>query len=714
MKWENTQTPRILVVDDNRRIHEDFDLVFFNRQRDLELEADQKEIYGRFEQPAVSRPAYELDHAYSGDEGIEKTQRSVAEGRPYQVAFVDIRMPGLDGVETIERIWSLDSRIQAVICTAFADYSWEDLARRLGQSDKLLVLKKPFDHIEAFQLASTLSEKWFLSRQAALKFEQMELLVAQRTQRVLDLQRREARSPDGLEQMKLRLLTDLPEEFRNPLVVILNRLERMRGQKPEGREETLVRRSTERLLHLVEECSNLRNLSEADLELRIADDDLVLFLQKVLARFKALAKQPKVQLEFHANKTSWPARFDAGKLEQVLFNILSHSLEMTAENGRVSVQAQLGLETMQLVIQTTGIGLLQEEPSVVSEPLGPSSPKTPQRLPWLRLALAQELMRLQGGTFIWESPVSNAEAGSKYPGTRFLINLPLPEVGLAIQPTVQSEPAISPVDSVPAGTSEEESSMKEQPLVLLVQDNADLALSIQQSFHPDYRTILVKDGAQGLVHAREMLPDVIIAEVTLPIRNGIELCRTLKNDELTSHIPVILLTAQDSESGQLQALEAGADDYLLRPFKLSVLKARVDNLQESRHKLQELFGRVKQLYPRDIAANQTDAKFIRRVIDLVEENMADLDFDLEKMARELAVSRRQLFRKLHASAGCSPNIFIRTLRLRRAAQLLMESQMTVTEITYAVGFSDLKYFRTIFREQFGVAPGEYLKRSKTR
>jgi CheY-like chemotaxis protein len=476
MKWENEQTPRILIVDDNRRIHEDFNLVFSNRQRNLELEADQKEIYGQFEQPAVSKPAYELDHAFSGNEGIEKTQSSIAEGRPYQVTFVDIRMPGMDGVEALGRIWSIDSRIQAVICTAFADYSWEDLARRLGQSDKLLVLKKPFDHIEVFQMACTLSEKWFLARQVALKFEQMELLVAQRTQRLLDLQRREAQPPHKIEEV--------------------------------------------------------------------------------------------------------------------------------------------------------------------------------------------------------ETPVT-------------------------------------PASSVPATAIEDESSMKEQPSILLVQNDADLAVSIQQGFGPDYRTMLVKDGAQGLIQARETLPDIIIAEVTLSILNGIELCRKLKNDELTSHIPVILLTAQDSESGQLQALEAGADDYIIMPFKLSLLKARVDNLQESRQKLHELFRQVKQLYPRDIATNQSDAKFIRRVIDLVEANMADWDFDLDTMARKLAVSRRQLFRKIRAAAGCSPNTLIRTLRLRRAAQLLTESQMTVTEITYAVGFSDLKYFRAIFRDYYGVAPGEYLKHSKT-
>ncbi|MGA2246956.1 MAG: response regulator [Verrucomicrobiota bacterium] len=713
MKWENTQTPRILVVDDNRRIHEDFELVFFNRGRDMELEADQKEIYGRFERPAVSRPAYELDHAFSGKEGIEKAQNSIAEGRPFQVAFVDIRMPGMDGVETIERIWSIDSRIQAVICTAFADYRWEDLARRLGQSDKLLVLKKPFDHIEAFQLACALSEKWFLARQAALKFEQMELLVAQRTQRILDLQRRETPRTQEMENMKLRFLNNLSEEFLSPLTLTRNWLEKMWSQRTPGPEEALVCRSTKRLLYLVEECLNLSNLTEADLQLQIAEVDLVLFLRGVVAKLELLANQRKVQLEFQSNRPGLPARFDAAKLEKVVFNLLSHSLEMVSENGQVSIRAQLDPGSMQLVIQDTGGGISEEEKTSISEFLSLAGSEPPKRLPWLRLALVQELMRLQGGTFTSESPFLDADGDSKFPGTRFIVNLPLQGIGLPAQPVVPPEPPLAPVGGVPPSIIEEESSLKEQPLILLVLDNADLALDIQQVFGRDYRITLVKDGNQGLVQAREMLPDVIVAEMASPILDGIELCRTLKNDELTSHIPVILLAAHDWESGQLQALEAGANDYVLKPFKLSLLKARVDNLQESRHKLQEHFRRVKQVYPRDIATNQNDAKFIRRVIDLVEENISDCDFDLEIMARKLAVSRRQLFRKLHAAAGCSPNAFIRTLRLRRAAQLIMESQMTVTEITYAVGFSDLKYFRTIFREQFGVAPGEYLKRSKT-
>jgi signal transduction histidine kinase/AmiR/NasT family two-component response regulator len=712
MKWEDTQMPRILIVDDNPRIHEDFELVFLDRPGALESGGDKYEIYEHTERPAVSKPAYELDHALSGSEGVEKIQGSVANGRPYQVAFVDIRMPGMDGVETIEQIWSIDARIQTVICTAYADYRWEDLARRLGQSDRLLVLKKPFDHIEAVQLASTLTEKWFLARQAALKFEQMELLVAQRTQRFLDLQRRDTERAQELDQIKLRFLSNLSQEFRTPLTLILNGLEQMQIPESDRPHETLVRRSTERLLHLVEESLNLSHLDEKSFRLQPSEADLVVFLQGVVALFKPVASRQKVQLDLQINKASWPARFEVGKLEKILFNLLSHSLKSTPEGGRITVQARLRPEGMELVIEDSGVGTPQAELPSASDPLFTTGSAASSHLTDLDLVLSQELVRLQGGSLVVASPVSRAGAPSKFHGTRCTISLPLPDVSPANSsaagsgtPGIHASPATSQ-------SLEEGASMKEQPLILLVQDNAELAQYLQQGFGPEYRIMDAKDGIQGLSQARETVPDVIIAEITLSGLDGVELCRKLKSDELTSHIPIILLTAHDSESGQLRALEAGADDYIVKPFKLPLLRARVDNLMQSRQKLHELFGQAGQVSPRDLATNQSDARFFRRAMDLVEEHMADLEFDVETMARKLAVSRRQLFRKIRAAAGCSPNVFVRTLRLKRAARLLNESQLTVTEITYAVGFSDLKYFRSIFREHYGVLPGEYPKRSK--
>ncbi|HWI55881.1 MAG TPA: response regulator, partial [Bacillota bacterium] len=206
--WEHGDSPRLLIIDDNPSIHRDFDLVFVDELQNADLEADEQRIYGQQPRLGINKPTYRLDHALSGLEGIEKVRQALVTGQPYHLAFVDIRMPGIDGVETIERVWQLDPRLQVVICTAYADYSWGDLERRLGPTDKLLVLKKPFDNIEVTQLASTLTAKWLLAQQAALKLEQMELLVAQRTQKLLELQRGERR--EGGEPLRPHTEAALP------------------------------------------------------------------------------------------------------------------------------------------------------------------------------------------------------------------------------------------------------------------------------------------------------------------------------------------------------------------------------------------------------------------------------------------------------------------------------------------------------------------------
>ena len=451
---------RILVVDDNPSIHRDFELVLLENAEDADLEADERQMYGKAAAPAVLKPAYTVDHALSGIEGVEKVKQALAEERPYQLAFVDIRMPGIDGVETIQRIWERDSRIQVVICTAFSDYSWEDLVRRWGQTDNLLVLKKPFDNIEVTLLASTLTEKWFLARQAALKQEEMELLVARRTQKLLELQPH-----------------DLPAE--------------------------------------------------------------------------------------------------------------------------------------------------------ALPPAGPDGP-------------------------------------------------------------IASE---------------------ELPLVLLVENDTKVSSQISQGLGGAYRVIEARDGEEGLRQAQETVPDLVVTELTLPGLDGLGLCRGLKRAELTSHIPVIVVAAHAREDSQMRALEAGADHYLAKPLSLPLLKARVDELLLARSKVHERLGPESTLQPPNLAANQADAQFLRRAIETVDRHLSDFEFDVEALAKKVAVSRRQLFRKLKAVTGGTPNALIRAMRLKRAAQLLKESQMTVTEITYAVGFSDLKHFRSLFLEHFGVLPGEYARKA---
>lgn len=450
-------TPRVLVIDDNPSIHRDFNLVLLEELPGDDLEAEERRLYGEKATPGIAKPAYSVDHAFAGLEGIEKVRQSLAEARPYQLAFVDIRMPGIDGVETIERLWQLDPALQVVICTAYADYSWDELTRRLGHTDKLLVLKKPFDSIEVTQMASTLCEKWFLARQAALKYGEMELLVARRTERLLAIQPREA---------------------------------------------------------------------------------------------------------------------------------VEHT-----------------------------------EPEPVTE------------------------------------------------------NRPEPLLLVLL----------------PAG---------EQP-----------GGSIRDALGAGYHLLEALDSNQVLNEAQENVPDLILLESADSSAGELELCRALKGNELTSHIPIIVLAGTGRAELQTQALEAGADDFLSRPVDLPRLKPRVDHLLRSRGKASEPSGPVMPLQPRELAANPGDALFLQRTLEIVDKHLPDFEFDVDVLAQKLAVSRRQLFRKLRAVTGRTPNALVRSMRLNRAAQLLTHSRMTVTEITYAVGFSDLKHFRTVFREQFGVLPGEYTRKN---
>lgn len=484
ISWKYSGQPRILIVDDNPSIHRDFDLVLLANEQNSDLEAEEQQIYGQSARTAPVRPVYILDHAYSGDEGIKMVQQALAKERPYQLAFVDIRMPGIDGIETIERIWRLDSFVQVVICTAFADYSWDDLARRLGPADNLLVLKKPFDAIEVTQLASTLTKKWFLGRQAALKIEQMELLVSQRTQRLLALQR----------------------------------------------------------------------------------------------------------------------------------------------------QPQMGVDP-------------------APENKAPRSP---------------------GG-------------------------------GAAETPAV--------MDRAAASSADQEAALADEPCLILVMGRSEAGCrQVRLSLEGGYRILEARDGEDAFRQAQENVPDLILAEVAGGNLDGIELCRRLKNDELVSHIPIIVLGPAEPENAQIQALEQGADDYIVRPFNEALLKARVDNLTRPRRQLRNYFGDAMALHPRDIAATQVDAQFFQRAMDVVEANLSDFEFDVDAFAKKMATSRRQLLRKFKGVAGCTPKFFIHTLRLKRAAQLLKDSQMTVSEVTYAVGYCDLKHFRAVFRKQFGVLPGEYAGR----
>lgn len=692
--FEETTSVRVLIIDDNPTVHDAFKDILRQRSRNDELDAEEAALFG---QPATAEsqaPEFELDHALSGPEGIEKVRVALAANRPYQVVFVDIRMPGMDGVETIAEVWKLDARIQTVICTAYADYEWADLAGKFGPTDRLLVLKKPFHNIEAMQLASTLGRKWFLGKAAAIQFEQMETLVAQRTQKLLEFHRREHQQIRELDQSKLRCLVRLARDFREPLTLILNPLdEAANGRSLATAELAAMQRQGQRLLQLLDMSLLMRRMEPADQPLECRDIELVSFTRGLLQGFSAVAMERQVQWDFPATAEPITVWTDQTIVEKTLFNLFSYSLKTAQALGRIVVRLQSGADEASVSITFAGAEVA-EFPADDSSRIEGQPASTDD----VYLLLTREMLSLVKGKLHIES--SGKSEAPKNSRIRIQVSLP------AARP--EDGPAAA-WDSSAAVESNEE---KESPLLLMVESNADLRKFIQDGFEEGYRWIIVPDYAAAPAAAHEHVPDLIIADFDVPGGDAVAFCAALKNHQLTSHIPLILLGAGISDSTQLKALEAGVDDCVVKPFRLSFLKARVANLLEARRKWHRHFADLNSTQPRELAANQMDAEFLRRVVSIVEKNLSDYEFDVKTLARHLAVSRRQLFRKFKAVAGCTPNAFIRDIRLKHAAQLLQETGLTVSEIIYAVGFSDPKYFRAVFRERFGVLPGEYGKAAK--
>lgn len=252
-------------------------------------------------------------------------------------------------------------------------------------------------------------------------------------------------------------------------------------------------------------------------------------------------------------------------------------------------------------------------------------------------------------------------------------------------------------------------SVKHLPILLIVEDNHDLRSYIRDIMKSDYRIKDTPDGESGLQQAVAVIPDLIISDVMMPGMDGFELCKKLKTDERSSHIPVILLTARAGMESKLEGLETGADDYIIKPFDAKELKVRVKNLIEQRRQLRERFRREVVLKPEDITLNSADENFLQRAIDIVNQNIDDPDFKVTHFIRKIGMSRMQLHRKLQALTDQSASEFVRVLRLKRAALLLQQRQDTISEIAYKVGFNKPSYFAECFRKQFGVSPSEYVR-----
>jgi len=429
----------------------------------------------------------------------------------------------------------------------------------------------------------------------------------------------------------------------------------------------------------------------------------------LLMSFQSLAEQKHINYHFTSDQKSIELYFDRDKTEKIFTNLISNAFKFTPEHGEITVSVTKNEHDVKIRVKDTAQGISPEKLLHIFDRFyqADDSLTRNQEGSGIGLALTKELVELHHGAI---------EATSKpNHGSEFLITLPvgkehLTEDQIVAEDFVLSEQPATPIEPTELVETEQTKDMQKadsETIVLVVEDNSDMRSYIRETLHPAYKVVEAFDGVEGVECAREIIPDLIISDLMMPKKDGYQLCNEIKQDEATSHIPVILLTAKAERKDKLAGLQLGADDYLIKPFDSQELQIRVKNLIEIRRKLQVLFKNGNINLREEKLLSPVDQRFMERVIQIIGENLADEHFDVKQFSNNIAMSGTQLRRKMNALTGQSPNQFIRSQRLKEAARLIREEQQTVSEAAYLVGFNSLSYFSKCFKEEFGRVPSEY-------
>ena len=518
-----------------------------------------------------------------------------------------------------------------------------------------------------------------------------------------------------LDSIKSKFFANISHEFRTPLSLILGpinqsielipaseKIEDTTEVPVKGRYLKVMRRNALRLQNLVDQLLDLSKLDQGKMQLAVAEGDIVHFIRAIVFSFESLAERKHIHFHTQFPETISSAYFDSDKLEKILVNLLSNAFKFTPEHGKVGVQMAFKGNMFIVTVADTGNGMHAEEVAKIFDRFYQVE-ETRDQGSGIGLSLVKELVELHRGQI--------SASSTKGEGTIFKVSLPYQKADFQMEElaataaSVKSSKPILDIDFV-ENNAEEIVGSEDQPLLLIVEDNSDLRQYIAEQMASQYQIITAKDGKEGLQMAVDKLPDLILSDVMMPRLSGTELCQTLKSEIKTSHIPVILLTAKAGQDAKLLGLEAGADDYLTKPFDGRELRVRSKNLIEQRQKLREKFGGELQLRPKAVKLSSMEEVFLQKVMEVIEENMGNEFFSVQDLANAVGFSRSQLSRKLKALTDKSSNQLIREFRLTRAKELLEQRAATVSEVAYQVGYANLSYFSKSYKETFGILPTE--------
>tara|TARA_B110000208_G_scaffold58015_1_gene75971 strand:- start:1424 stop:5632 length:4209 start_codon:yes stop_codon:yes gene_type:complete len=530
--------------------------------------------------------------------------------------------------------------------------------------------------------------------------------------------------------MKLQFFTNVSHEFKTPLTLILGPLEKLiaSDKTSDSVKEMLVlmQRNANQLYKLIQQVLEFRKIENNELKLSVSKVDIVNFCKELTASFQVLANKKNITILFKSNQDEFIDWFDFDKLEKIFNNLMSNALKFTPKNGEISIKISvnknnsrrqglidLTANNVEISVKDTGHGIPLDKLALIFKRFYQVNSLDGDHMgSGVGLALTKSLVELHNGEILVSSKIKK--------GTKFIVRLPIAvnysnidhknNEFLAENEFIEDAIFELEHNKSPAQNDAKELTSNKLPLLLIVEDQKDMRTFIKSLLSETYEVIEADDGLEGKKMALENVPDLIISDVMMPNMNGKELCIELKNNEITNHIPIILLTAKSSMENRIAGIRTGADAYIPKPFNADFLTARIENLLETRELLRNKYKDQENDLNSEISGiSSFDKQFIEKAEGIIEINLMNTEFNVIDLGDELAYSRMQLYRKLKSITSLSANEFIRSYRLKKAASLLKETEMNITEILYEVGFTNRSYFTKCFKLKYEKTPKEYRK-----
>lgn len=512
-------------------------------------------------------------------------------------------------------------------------------------------------------------------------------------------------------QSKLMFFTNISHDLRTPLTLIavpVTQLLEASNLTPQQHNLMKIADKNVRILQrLLNQILDFRKYENGKLDLRLREVEINKLLDDWMESFNAVAWKRNIKLSLETPDRPVRLAIDSEKVERVFFNLLSNAFNHTADNGSIAVKATLTNDdaTLMITVADTGTGIPKEEIASIFDRFYQVERVKPKGS-GIGLTVAKAFIELHGGTIFVESEV--------HKGTCFTVTLPVRHV------SEEAEPVAHTIDKMdvsaelePIETEIEYDS--EKPLALVIDDNGDIRKMLSELLNGDYNVITAKDGKEGLSRAARYVPDVVICDVMMPEMDGMECCRRLKNDEQTSHIPVLLLTASSMDEARIEGYDSGADGYISKPFNADVLKARIDSLIKNRKRIREVLGEDKFSIKSPTVADDSrkvlpkgdiDNEFYQRFMKIFREELGNPELNVDRIAGLMGFERSQLYRKIKALTNYAPVELIRQLRLKEARRQLLSTDRSISEIAYSCGFSTPAYFTKCYRQTYSETPSE--------